>query len=194
MLTIRPRVDNFASRRMCERMPARPTTFCPIGLRMNSRLLITLLCAGAVALACGSFTRNDASSATTASAARHSSKRSKADTSTKVNGNFAVKIEPHALRFALNLTNVSKKHVELSFPNGQQYDFSVIDSTGREVYRWGQGRMFTQSVQNKLIDGGKTMSIDEVAETTLPHGKYVAVATLRSSNFPMEQRSAFELR
>ena len=179
---------------MCERMPARPTTFCPIGLRMNSRLLITLLCAGAVALACGSFTRNDASSATTASAARHSSKRSKADTSTKVNGNFAVKIEPHALRFALNLTNVSKKHVELSFPNGQQYDFSVIDSTGREVYRWGQGRMFTQSVQNKLIDGGKTMSIDEVAETTLPHGKYVAVATLRSSNFPMEQRSAFELR
>jgi len=161
---------------------------------MNSRLLITLLCAGAVALACGSFTRNDASSATTASAARHSSKRSKADTSTKVNGNFAVKIEPHALRFALNLTNVSKKHVELSFPNGQQYDFSVIDSTGREVYRWGQGRMFTQSVQNKLIDGGKTMSIDEVAETTLPHGKYVAVATLRSSNFPMEQRSAFELR
>jgi len=192
MLTIRPDVDNFASRRMCERKPALPTTFCPIGLRMHSRLLITLLCAGAVALACGSFTRNDASNAT-ASTVRHSSKHTKADT-VKVNGNFAVKIEPHALRFALNLTNASKKHVELSFPNGQQYDFSVIDSSGREVYRWGRGRMFTQSVQNKLIDGGKTMSIDEVAETTLPHGKYVAVATLRSSNYPMEQRSAFELR
>jgi hypothetical protein len=159
---------------------------------MHSRLLITLLCAGAVALACGSFTRNDASNAT-ASTVRHSSKHTKADT-VKVNGNFAVKIEPHALRFALNLTNASKKHVELTFPNGQQYDFSVIDSSGREVYRWGRGRMFTQSVQNKLIDGGKTMSIDEVAETTLPHGKYIAVATLRSSNYPMEQRSAFELR
>ncbi len=179
---------------MCERMPALPPTLCPIGLRMNSRLLITLLCAGAVALACGSFTRSDATTAHKASTVRAASRHAKADTIVKVNGNFAVKIEPHALRFALNLTNESKKHVELSFPSGQQYDFSVIDSAGREVYRWGQGRMFTQSVQNKLIDGGKTMSIDEVAETTLPHGKYVAVATLRSSNFPMEQRSAFELR
>jgi hypothetical protein len=193
MLTIRRDVDNFASRWMCERKPA-TTDALPIGLRMNSRLLISLLCAGAVALACGSFSRNDATTAQTASTVRHSSKRAKADTVRKVNGNFAVKIEPHALRFALNLTNESKKHVELSFPSGQQYDFAVMDSTGREVYRWGQGRMFTQSVQNKLIDGGKTMSIDEVAETTLPHGKYVAVATLRSSNYPMEQRSAFELR
>ncbi|MDB4889306.1 MAG: Intracellular proteinase inhibitor [Gemmatimonadetes bacterium] len=178
---------------MCERKPA-CTDALPIGLRMNSRLLITLLCAGAVALACGSLTRNDATTAKKASTVRTASKRAKADTVVKVNGNFAVKIEPHALRFALNLTNESKKHVELSFPNGQQYEFSVIDSAGREVYRWGQGRMFTQSVQNKLIDGGKTMNIDEVAETTLPHGRYIAVATLRSSNFPMEQRSAFELR
>lgn len=172
-----------------------PTTDAlPIGLRMHSRLLITLLCAGAVALACGSFTRNDSATAKTASTVRPSSKHAKADSIVKVNGNFAVKIEPHALRFALNLTNESKKHVELSFPNGQQYDFAVIDSAGREVYRWGQGRMFTQSVRKKLIDGGQTMNIDEVAETTLPHGKYIAVATLRSSNYPMEQRSAFELR
>ena len=111
-----------------------------------------------------------------------------------VNGNFAVNIEPHALHFALKLTNDGKKHVELAFPNGQQYDFTVLDSAGREVYRWGAGRMFTQSVQNKLIDGDETMHIDERAEMTLPHGKYLAVATLRSSNFPMKQSSAFELR
>lgn len=161
---------------------------------MNSRLLITLLCAGAVALACGSLSRNDATASRKASSVRHVSKRAKTDSVAKVNGDFAVKIEPHALRFALNLTNQGKKHVELSFPNGQQYDFAVIDSAGREVYRWGAGRMFTQSVQNKLIEGGKTMNIDERAETTLRHGKYVAVATLRSSNYPIQERSAFELR
>src|SRR2546430_14749471 len=194
MLTIRHDVDNFASRRMCERKPARLRRSAPSGLRMNSRLLITLLCAGAVALACGSLSRNDATTAQKKSSIiRHVSKRPSKDTA-KVNSNFAVKIEPHALHFALNLTNQSKKHVELAFPNGQQYDFAVLDSMGREVYRWGNGRMFTQSVQNKLIDGGKTMTIDERAETTLPHGKYVAVATLRSSNFPMKQSSAFELR
>ena len=161
---------------------------------MNTRLLISLLCAGAVALACGSLTRHDASAAHTTSAARHSSSSTSDAASTKVNGKFDVNVEPHALRFALNLTNDSKKHVELTFPSGQQYDFTVLDSVGREVYRWGAGRMFTQSVQNKLIDGEKTMRIDERAELTLPHGRYVAVATLRSSNYPMTQRSAFELR
>jgi hypothetical protein len=161
---------------------------------MHSRLTITLLCAGAVALACGSLSRNDTSAAKKAQAVRHAAKRVKLDSVAKMNGDFAVKIEPHALRFALNVTNASKKHVELTFPSGQQYDFTVLDSAGRQVYRWGAGRMFTQSVQNKLIDGGKTLNIDERAETTLPHGKYVAVATLRSSNFPMQQRSTFELR
>ena len=158
---------------------------------MNTRLIISLLCAGAVALACGSLSRNEASVAQ--SNARHS----KTVTDTRapdVNGNFAVNVEPHALRFALHLTNQSKKNVELAFPNGQVYEFTVLDSVGREVYRWGAGRMFTQSVQNKLIDGGDTMRIDERADTTLPRGRYLAVATLRSSNYPMTQRSTFELR
>ncbi|MEO7456793.1 MAG: BsuPI-related putative proteinase inhibitor [Gemmatimonadaceae bacterium] len=164
---------------------------------MNSRLLITLLCAGAVALACGSLSRTDARAAQAAATktTRHSASSRTADTvAAKVSGQFAVNIEPHALRFALDLTNESKKHVELAFPNGQQYDFAVLDSVGREVYRWGTGRMFTQSVQNKLIDGGKTMHIDERAVTTLPQGRYVAVATLRSTNYPITQRSEFAVR
>jgi Intracellular proteinase inhibitor len=165
---------------------------------MNTRLLIPLLCAGAVALACGSLTRHDAPATHVTTARAATSKRVASHAAPlaapNVNGNFAVNVEPHALHFALKLTNDSKKHVELSFPSGQQYDFAVLDSVGREVYRWGAGRMFTQSVQNKLIEGEDTMHIDERAELTLPHGKYVAVATLRSSNFPISQRSAFELR
>jgi hypothetical protein len=54
--------------------------------------------------------------------------------------------------------------------------------------------MFTQSLQNKLLDGGETMRIEERAEKTLPSGTYVAVATLRSTNYPMEQRYSFQLR
>jgi hypothetical protein len=195
MLTIRHDVDKFASRRRCDQKSAsqtrRPVQF---GTRMNTRLIITLLCAGAVALACGSLSRNESSVAQNSGSARHS-KTSATDTrAPEVNGNFAVDVEPHALRFALHLTNQSKKNVELAFPNGQVYEFTVLDSVGREVYRWGAGRMFTQSVQNKLIDGGDTMRIDERADTTLPRGRYVAVATLRSTNYPMTQSSTFELR
>jgi hypothetical protein len=173
---------------------------------MNSRLLISLLCAGAVALACGSLSRRDADAAHSTSSVQNPSRATGSPTRARthrtardgdapnMNGNFAVNVEPHALHFALNLTNASKKHVELSFPNGQQYEFIVLDSVGHQVYRWGAGRMFTQSMQNKLIDGENSMHIDERAEMTLPHGKYIAVATLRSSNFPMRQSSTFELR
>ena len=161
---------------------------------MNSRLLISLLCAGAVALACGSFAKHEASSAQVST--RHSIAHvsAPAKEAPHVRGSLDVRIEPHALQFALNLKNDSRKNVELTFPNGQQYEFAVLDSAGREVYRWGSGRMFTQSVQNRLLDGGDTMRIEERMQTTLPRGRYVAVATLRSSNYPISQRSEFELR
>ena len=166
---------------------------------MHTRLLISLLCAGAVALACGSFARHDepvrrVAAMTVQPPVRHSGRKTKAEPPPKVNANFAVHIEPHALQFAFDLTNEGKKHVELTFPDGQQYDFTVADAAGREVYRWGSGRMFTQSVQNKLIDAASTMRIGERVEMTLPSGTYVAVATLRSSNFPMKESATFAVR
>ena len=199
MLTIRLVVDNFGSREMCERTPVHISQPALIGPHMNTRLLITLLCAGAVALACGSLTRQDAapkrvSHVPATPVTRHVAKSAAPSAPPNVNSHFAINVEPHALHFALKLTNDSKKHVELAFPNGQQYDFAVLDSVGHEVYRWGAGRMFTQSVQNKLIAGEETVHIDERAEMTLPHGKYIAVATLRSTNFPLSERSPFELR
>jgi hypothetical protein len=54
--------------------------------------------------------------------------------------------------------------------------------------------MFTQSLQNKLLDGGETLHIEERAEKALPSGTYMAVATLRSTNYPVEQRFSFQLR
>ena len=168
---------------MCERPHAGTDDTEPPSVRvMNTRILIALLCAGAVALACGSLTRKDASLADAKSAARHANSDAHLVNHARVDGNFDVKVEPHALHCALNLTNQSKKQVELAFPNGQEYEFAVLDSIGREVYRWGTGRMFTQSMQNRLLDGGDTMHIEERAVTTLPHGRYVAVATLRSTN------------
>ena len=161
---------------------------------MNSRLLITLLCAGAVALACGSLANKSSSAAQSRKSTRLLRSAATSTSIAGVNGNFAVKVEAHSLQFALDLTNDNKKHVELTFPNGQEYEFTVLDTAGREVYRWGASRMFTQSVQNRLLNGGDTMHISERTKMALPVGKYVAVATLRSSNFPITQSSEFELR
>jgi hypothetical protein len=157
---------------------------------MNTRLLIPLLLAGAVALACGTRSHSDAAVSPTSKSTRQAMKLGDAPIASE----FRVRTHPKALEFALALKNPTKKSVELVFPSGQQYEFSVMDSTGHEVYRWGTGRMFTQSLQNRLLDGGETMHIEERADKALPSGRYVAVATLQSSNYPLEQRFEFQLR
>lgn len=166
-------------------------------LEMNTRLLIPLLLAGAVALACGSLSHSDASAVAVKIPAKHATKSKSKDSAQdapQINTAFAVSAQPGAVLFNLSVANAGRKSVELAFPSGQQYDFAVVDAKGREVYRWGKGRMFTQSVQNRNIDGGDTMQIRETAEAKLPRGAYVAVATLASSNFPVQQRVPFELR
>jgi hypothetical protein len=165
---------------------------------MNPRLLIPLLLAGAVALACGSRSNSEAAATVARTAVAPVTPKARRVTQTRASAEirsaFAVSAAPNALHFALNVTNPGKKGIELTFPSGQEYDFSVRDSIGREVYRWGKGRMFTQSLQNKVIDGGETQRFEERASTTLPPGTYVAIATLRSSNYPVQERVAFELR
>lgn len=104
---------------------------------------------------------------------------------------FEVKVEERGVHFALRVTNDAKKHIELTFPNGQTHDFVVVDTAGREIWRWGASRMFTQSVQNKLLGGGETMRVTERWEKPTPHGKFVAIASLHSSNFPVEERVEF---
>jgi len=162
---------------------------------MDSRLFIPLQLAGAVALACGSRSHTEAvASVATAAPAPRVTRHVEPRVSTDIKSAFAVSASPSALHFALNITNPGKKDIELTFPSGQEYDFSVRDSLGREVYRWGKGRMFTQSFQNKVLDGGETKRFEEQASTSLPPGAYVAIATLHSTNYPVQERVAFELR
>lgn len=180
---------------------------------MNSRLLISMLLLGAVALACGSRTHSEASVVTTEKKAvpkpGNGKPSGKASTtsgtanstnttigkSAAIASAFTVSADSTELRFSLDLRNSTKKSVELAFPSGQEYDFIVIDSVGREVYRWGRTRMFTQSLQNRVLGAGESLRFDErTPATTLPHGSYVAVAMLRSSNYPLQERVEFTLQ
>jgi hypothetical protein len=198
---------------MCERTPAYtlPASFFRV-LTMNTRILIPLLLAGAVALACGSRSHADATvqpadksvrqagsptALATVAVAPQASEPKRAGTpaaTAPLKSAFVVRAEAQAIHFSLDLTNATKKNLELEFPSGQEYDFAVLDSTGREVYRWGKERMFTQSLQNRVLDGGETRRYEERADKALPNGSYVAVATLRSSNYPVQERVPFRLQ
>jgi hypothetical protein len=176
---------------------------------MSTRYIIPLLVAGSVALACGSRSHSEGPAAAAASLSQAlvaapapvsapapppKPVRLTEGAAPKLASAFRVSHDKKAFHFALDVTNPGKKHLEIAFPSGQEYDFSVLDTAGKEVYRWSAARMFTQSRQNRLLDGGDTLHIEEEAAAQLPHGSYVAVATLRSTNFPVEERVAFELR
>lgn len=91
------------------------------------------------------------------------------------------------------VVNEGSKRLEVNFPSGKTHEVVVIDSLGREVWRWSSGRMFTQSLQNKVLHASDTLDYDATWRNA-PAGKYTAIATLASENYPMEQRADFVVR
>ncbi len=97
------------------------------------------------------------------------------------------------VRFVIAVENGSRKQVELDFPNGRTHDFVVYREDGTEVWRWSNGRLFTQGMQNRLLDARDSVLY---AERWRPaaKGQYTLVAQLLSENYPVSQRVAFALR
>jgi len=96
------------------------------------------------------------------------------------------------VQFNLHVTNGSPKRVELRFPNGKTHDVAVLDAQGREVWRWSTGRLFTQSMQSRILDATDTLTFSETWRPKAA-GTYTAVASLLSENHPKEQRVGFSL-
>jgi|SRR5687768_9288625 len=165
---------------------------------MKSRFAITLLCVGAVAFACGPRARSDAnttSANTTLASARSVTQQGAprgaqraTQSKSPITAAFDVTRDAATIRFALQVVNSGKKSIELTFPSGQTHDFVVLDSTGKEVWRWGTGRLFTQALQNKLLSRGESLDMTESWDApTLKPGRYTVVATLKSENYPVRE-------
>jgi hypothetical protein len=97
------------------------------------------------------------------------------------------------VRLDFEVLNGAERKVELNFPSGHTHDFVVEDSLGREVWKWSDGRLFTQSMQNKVL--GRDESVEYGAEWNpgSRHGTFFAVVSLRSENHPLEQRIQFSV-
>lgn len=171
---------------------------------MSSRVVISALCVGAVAFACGPQSRNEASAPrSAATVARHAvdiatrqpgeapSARLK---NSALDAQLIVRASESPMRLALLVVNTSKRRVELTFPSGQTHDFVILDTAGREVWRWGTGRMFTQALRNKLLSAGATLELEEeLSAPRLAPGRYIARGSLVSNNYPMIQEAEFTI-
>ena len=172
---------------------------------MSSRILISMLCVAAVAFACGPRPRSEATTTRAGTSAvaqitsnaapvrqQGTARKTARAAKSPVTAQISVRKVETNLRFALRVVNVSKKKVEITFPNGQTYDFVVLDSVGREMWRWGSDRMFTQALRNKPLGVGESLNYEETLESDpLPPGRYTARATLTSANYPLVEETEF---
>ena len=150
---------------------------------MHSRLIIALLTAGGIAFACGPRPFESEAASAPAPVTRTASS---ATLATTLELSVADGVD-----LRLHVTNTSGRKLEMTFPTGQTHDFYILDANGREVWRWSTGRLFTQGVQKKLVDGGSTLSFADRWAGPVAGGTYTAVAVLMSSSHPTEQRVEF---
>ena len=99
----------------------------------------------------------------------------------------------NGVHLALHVSNEASKAVELNFPSGHTHDFVVTDTTGREVWKWSEGRLFTQAMQNKVLGREESVAYRADWDPGQLHGTYIAVVSLRSENHPIEQRVRFDI-
>jgi hypothetical protein len=158
---------------------------------MYNRFIAPLCCIAAVAFACGPRPSSVLSASTTADAPVPAAPRTDA-TREPLASSLSVRVQD-GVALALRVTNSSEKQLEINFPGGQTYEFRVVDAKGRELWRWSEGRMFTQSLQNRLLGAGETLTFEEQWKAHDAHGKFVAIATMLSDNHPVETRVEFVL-
>lgn len=151
---------------------------------MLARIIVPLFSAAVVFFACGPR------SPSPLAAAKPRASQSKAGKG--VVSHVKVDTARGDVRFAIEVNNDSRKRVELNFPSGRTHDFVVLDAAGKEVWRWSAGRMFTQAMQNRLLDANDSVVYAERWSPPAP-GQYTLVAQLHSDNYPVQQQVAFSL-
>ncbi len=148
---------------------------------MNRFVFSSLILLGAIAASCGPRARSA------------EPERRKVVEGPPVQAILDVKIRD-GIEFDFRVTNNQTRKLELLFPSGQTHEFTVVDSLGREVWRWSEGRMFTQAFTNRLVEPLASVSWQGAWREEVPPGHYVAIASLLSENKPLEQRVEFDVR
>jgi hypothetical protein len=165
---------------------------------MKGKISLTLLCFAGLAFACGPRTRSESASnntATRATTAQPTAPRSANATRTSdspLTPSLDVDVED-GVRFEFQVVNEGKKKLEIDFASGRTHDVVVLDSLGREVWRWSEGRLFTQAMVSKVLRTSDSLRYEESWKDAAP-GNYTAIATLSSANFPITQRVEFTVR
>ncbi|HUO51580.1 MAG TPA: BsuPI-related putative proteinase inhibitor [Gemmatimonadaceae bacterium] len=155
--------------------------------RRDNRPLFAAALVAALIIACGPRAQHQ-----DAAEARDLSTISAPSADTTIAAATHVTVGPR-VELSLEITNLHDRAIELRFPTGQTHEFAVYDSTGKEVWRWSSGRLFTQTLQARRLGGRDRVDYSAQWDAAGRTGRYTAVATLASANHPVQERVDFVL-
>ena len=100
-------------------------------------------------------------------------------------------------QFIISLTNRSNNEKTLEFSSSQKYEIIVTDENQNEIYRYSEGKMFTQAMDHVLINADKTIQWEEtwdINEKELKAGFYeVKVSVLSAEPNNLVSSLTFEI-
>lgn len=97
------------------------------------------------------------------------------------------------LALTLSVENTDSETHELSFNSSQRFDFWLEDSSGREVWRWSDGRVFAQMLETIDIKLGESISYAEdwplmdSNGTVVEPGNYTVFAKIVANELKSEE-------
>lgn len=95
------------------------------------------------------------------------------------------------VRLELVATNRAEAEIVLDFPDGQRFDFEILDDR-TAVWRWSEGMFFPQVLGRERIGPGESLEWTAVFEEGLAAGSYRARGTV-STTPPFHLEVAFEV-
>ena len=97
----------------------------------------------------------------------------------------------HGVEFTFDVRNEGDGDVELTFSDARKADVVVRDGD-EAVWRYSEGRMFAQMIQQATLGAGDVETFQVAWEDPEP-GDYEAVATLAARNADVEAATSFSV-
>lgn len=67
----------------------------------------------------------------------------------------------NSVQFVIKLFNNTDSGKNIEFRSSQKYEIYVMNSQGKEVYRYSRGRMFTQAIETMHLPSGESRTWKE---------------------------------
>jgi hypothetical protein len=97
------------------------------------------------------------------------------------------------IAFLLQVTNTADTAVQLDFATGQSFDFAVFDDE-EEIWRWSEGRMFTQALRAETIAPGETRTYRATwSPPPALSGEYRVVGAMTARDHEVRQETRFRI-